>query len=288
MTVLVIGATGLVGGEVARLLVRSGRSVRALARDPAKAAPLAVLGIEVAEGELEDPAALSRAFAGVERVFLASALDPSQVELQGNAIEAARRAGVRHVVKLSGLATALDSTVASGRWHARTEQQIENSGMAWTHLRPHFFFQNLLRAAPLVAGPGVLPCTSGAGAIAGVDARDVAECAAAALAGDAHFGCAYTVTGPEAFSYAGLADRLSALLGRAIRTLELTPEAARARMVADGMPAWHAEVLAAFAACFARGGGARVTDAVERTTGRAPRSVGEFLREHAAAFGAIG
>jgi uncharacterized protein YbjT (DUF2867 family) len=286
VTVLVIGATGRVGGEVARRLARQGRPVRALARDPAKAAPLAALGIEIVAGDLVEPASLACAFAGIERVFLASALDPRQAELQGNAVEAARRAGVRHVVKLSGLATGLDSSVASGLWHARTEQQIERSGMAWTHLRPHFFFQNLLGAAPLVAGTGVLPCTTGAGAIAGVDARDVAECAAAALAGDAHLGCAYTVTGPESFTYAELADRLSALLGRAIHTRELTPEAARARMVADGMPAWHAELLAEFAACFARGGGARITDAVQRLTGRAPRSVGEFLREHAAAFGA--
>ena len=286
MTVLVVGATGQVGGEVARLLARQGRPVRALARDRAKAAPLAALGIEIAEGDLGEPASLVRAFAGVERVFLASALDPRQVELQGNAVEAARRAGVRQVVKLSGLATALDSPVASGRWHAQTEQEIEKSGIAWTHLRPHFFFQSLLHVAPRVAGAGLLPNTTGNASIAGVDARDVAECAAAALASDAHFGRAYTVTGPEGFTYAGLADRLSTLLGRAVRTLELTPEAARSRMVADGMPAWHADLLAEFAACFARGGGAAVTDAVELLTGRAPRSVGEFLGEHAAAFGA--
>lgn len=282
-----IGATGLVGGEVARLLAQRGVSVRALARDPGRAAPLAALGIGIAAGDLGEPESLARAFAGVERVFLASALDPRQVELQGNAVEAARRAGVRHVVKLSGLATALDSSVASGRWHAQTEREIEASGMGWTHLRPLFFFQNLLHAAPHVASAGVLPDTTGGAAIAGVDARDVAACAAAALATDTHFGCAYDVTGSEAFTYADLAERLSRLLGRAIRAPESTPEAARARMLADGMPAWHADLLAEFAACFARGGGAQVSDAVLRLSGRAPRSVAEFLDEHAAAFGAM-
>ena len=286
MTVLVIGATGLVGGEVARLLARRGVSVRALARDPGRAAPLAALGIGIVAGDLGAPESLARACAGVERVFLASALDPRQVELQGNAVEAARRAGVRHVVKLSGLATAPESSVASGRWHAQTERQIEASGMGWTHLRPLFFFQNLLRAAPHVAGSGVLPDTTGDAPIAGVDARDVAACAAAALATDAHLGCAYQLTASEAFSYSELADRLSRLLGRAIRTLEITPEVARARMIADGMPAWHADVLADFAACFARGGGARVSDAVLRLSGHTPRSIGGFLDEHAAAFGA--
>ena len=262
--------------------------MRALVRDPGRATPLAALDIEIVVGDLGERDSLAHAIAGVERVFLASALDPRQVELQGNAVEAARGGGVRHVVKLSGLATSRDSAVASGRWHARTEQEIEASGMDWTHLRPVFFFQNLLQAAPLVASSSVLPNTIGAAAIAGVDARDVAACAAAVLATDEHFRCAYEVTGPEAFSYDDLADRLSRLLGRAIRTLELAPAAARTRMIDDGMPAWHAELLADFAACLARGGGARVTDVVRRLTGRAPNTVGGFLAEHAAAFGATG
>ena len=286
MTVLVIGATGRVGGEVARLLARRGVPVRALVRDPGRATRLAALGIAIVQGDLGQPESLVRAFAGVERVFLASPLDPRQSALQGNAVDAARDAGVQHVVKLSGLATALDSTVASGRWHARTEGAIEATGMGWTHLRPLFFLQNLLQAAPLVTGSSVLPNTIGTAAIAGVDARDVAACAAAALTTDDHLGRAYDVTGPEAFTYADLGDRLSRLLGRTIRTLDVEPEAARARMIDGGMPAWHADVLTDFAACFARGDGARVTDSVRRLTGRAPRSVGEFLDEHAAAFGA--
>lgn len=286
VTVLVIGASGRVGGEVARLLASRGVSVRGLVRDPRRATLLAARGIEIVEGDLGEPKSVARAVAGVERVFLASALDPRQVELQGNAVEAARGAGVRHVVKLSGLGTSLDSGVASGRWHARTEQAIEASGMGWTHLRPLFFFQNLLQAAPFVASSGVLPNTVGAASIAGVDTRDVAACADAVLATNEHFGRAYDVTGPEAFTYGDIVDRLSRLLDRAIRTLELTPEAARARMIANGIPAWHADVLADFATCFARGGGTRVTDAVLRLTGRAPRSIGAFLDEHAAAFGA--
>ncbi len=288
MTVLAIGANGQVGGEVARLLAQRGICVRALVRDSAKAKPLAALGIEIVEADLAEPSTLARAFSGVDRVFLSSALDPSQVELQANAVEAARNAGVRHVVKLSGLGTALDSEVASGRWHAQTEERIEASGMGWTHLRPYFFLQNLLQMAPLVANADVLPNSIGGAAIAGVDARDLAACAVGALASDDHFGLAYDVTGPEAFTYGEIAEVLSKRLGRAIRTLELKPEIARARMIEDGMPEWHADVLEEFAACFTRGGGAPVTDAVLQLTGNAPRSVGEFIDEHASAFGAAG
>jgi len=118
-----------------------------------------------------------------------------------------------------------------------------------------------------------------------VNNRDVAARAAAALVRDEHVGCAFDVTGPAAFTYSELEDRMSRLLGRTIRMLELTPDAARARMIENGMPSWHADVLADFATCFAGGGGARVTDVVLRLTGRTPRSVGEFLDEHAGAFG---
>jgi uncharacterized protein YbjT (DUF2867 family) len=281
--ILVVGATGLVGGEVARLLRAGVEPVRALVRDPARAARLAALGVEIAQGDLERPDSLAPALRGIERVFLASALDPRHVELQGNLVEAARRAGARRMVKLSGLATALDSPVSSGRWHAQTEQQIAGSGMAWTFLRPPFFLQNLLRLAP-AAARGALPSASGSGRIAGVDARDVAAVAVAALVRDVGLGQALTVTGPAAFSYADVAKHLSALTARDVRAIDVPPAAVRAQLVAGGMPAWHADVLAEFAAHFRAGGGAEVSGVVEAATGRAPRGLESFLLEHAGAF----
>jgi uncharacterized protein YbjT (DUF2867 family) len=281
--ILVVGATGLVGGEVARLLRAGGERVRALVRDPGRASALEAIGVEMAPGDLERPDSLGAALHGVERVFLASALDPRQVELQGNLVEAAQLAGARRIVKLSGLATALDSPVSSGRWHAETERQIAASGMAWTFLRPPFFLQNLLRLTS-AAARGVVPSASGAGLIAGVDARDVAAVAAAALTGDFGRGQALTVTGPAAFSYADVAKHLSALTGREVRAIDVPPAAMRAQLVAGGMPLWHADVLAEFAAHFRAGGGAEVTGVVEAVTGRKPRGLQDFLREYAGAF----
>jgi uncharacterized protein YbjT (DUF2867 family) len=281
--ILVVGATGLVGGEVTRLLRAGGKRVRALAREPERAPALAALGVELAQGDLERPDSLAAALRGIERVFLASALDPRQVALQGNLVEAARRAGARRIVKLSGLATALDSPVSSGRWHAETERQIAASGMGWTFLRPPFFLQNLLRVAPAPAR-GVVPSASGTGLVAGVDARDVAAVAVAALVRDFGRGQALTVTGPAAFSYADVAKHLCELTGREVRAIEVAPAALRAQLVSGGMPAWHADVLAEFAAHFGSGGGAEVTSVVEAATGRRPRGLEDFLREHAGAF----
>jgi uncharacterized protein YbjT (DUF2867 family) len=127
--ILILGATGAVGGACVRELLARGEPFRALVRSAEKAERLRQPGLEPAIGDLEDPASLDAALEGVERALLVSPLDPRQVELQGNFIAAARRAGSVHVIKLSGLATALDSPVQSGRWHARTEQELEDSGL---------------------------------------------------------------------------------------------------------------------------------------------------------------
>jgi uncharacterized protein YbjT (DUF2867 family) len=280
LTALVIGATGLVGGEVARLLRARGHRVRALVRDPARAPPLAAVGVELARGDLGQPESLGPALRDVDRVFLASALDPRQAELQGNLVAAAVRRGARRIVKLSGLATALDSPVSSGRWHARTEREIEASGLAWAFLRPPFFLQNLLRLGPAVAR-GVLPDSAGGGRIAGVDARDVAAVAVAALERDTLLGRALHTTGPAAFSYSDVARHLEALTGREVRVVDVPPDTLRSQLVAGGMPEWHADVLAEFATYFRAGGGAEVTGVVEAATGRSPLSLEAFLHEHA-------
>ena len=100
--ILVIGATGKIGGEAARLLAESGANVRALARDLARAQRLAELGIQLAQGDLADKASLDRAMAGVDRILLVSAQDLRQAELQGNAVAAAARASVRTCPAASG------------------------------------------------------------------------------------------------------------------------------------------------------------------------------------------
>jgi uncharacterized protein YbjT (DUF2867 family) len=282
--ILILGATGAVGGACVRELLARGEPFRALVRSAEKAERLRQPGLEPAIGDLEDPASLDAALEGVERALLVSPLDPRQVELQGNFIAAARRAGSVHVIKLSGLATALDSPVQSGRWHARTEQELEDSGLPFTHLRPLFFMQNLLRTAPTVAERGTLIGAVERAAIAMVDVRDVAAVACAALTEEGHRGCAYTLTGPEAVSYPELAARLSRATGRPVRYVPISPEALRAGLIASGMPEWHAQILTEFSLELRGGAAARVDDSVERVTGRAPRQLDAWLAEHAATF----
>jgi uncharacterized protein YbjT (DUF2867 family) len=122
-TILVTGATGTVGSFLVKKLGAAGVRARALVRSPEKAEAIEALGLEAAVGDLDKPETLAPALASVERVFLLSAPEERQAELQNNLVRAARDAGVRHVVKLSaiGVGGELDA-IALGRVHRETEE----------------------------------------------------------------------------------------------------------------------------------------------------------------------
>jgi uncharacterized protein YbjT (DUF2867 family) len=282
--ILVTGATGLVGGAVVRQLAAQGVAVRALVRGPEKAAALAGSTVQPIIGDFERPETLGPALQGVTRALLISHHDARQVEQQGNFVEAARRAGGVHVVKLSGLATAPGSPSQSGRWHAETEAQIRDAGLPWTFLHPPYFMQNLLRAAPAVAARGVLTAAMKDGRIAMVDARDVAAVAVAALTAPGHEGQTYTITGPESLSHTQVAAILSEAVGRPITYRDITLDALRQQLVGGGAPPWLVDVRMEFTSILRDGFAAAVTDTVLRTTGHPPRRFAAFAAEHVAQF----
>jgi uncharacterized protein YbjT (DUF2867 family) len=220
----------------------------------------------------------------VTRALLISPHHPHQVELQGNFVEAARRAGAVHVVKLSGLGTALDSPLHSGRWHAQTEQRLREAGVPWTCLHPPFFMQNILRSAAAIATRGVLAAAMLEGKIAIVDARDVAAVAVAALTTDGHAGKTYTITGPEALSFRDLAEKLSVATGKHILYQDIPLTTMRQHLVEAGVPEWLVEVRMEFSTVLREDYAAAVTDTVAAVTGQPPRPFDAFARKYAAQF----
>jgi len=236
--ILIVGANGLVGSATLRQLTARGVPVRALVRSAEKAKTIAGPDVETVVGDLERPDSLDVALEGVTRAFLISPLHSRQVEWQGNFVEAARRTGAVHIVKLSGLGTALDSPLRSGRWHAETERHIADAGLPWTHLHPPFFMQNLLRSAAAIAAQGMLVASMQAGKIAMVDARDVAAVAGAALTSDGHVGKTYTITGPEALSFQEVVTKLAVATGRPVTYQDVPLAAVRQELAATAIPAW--------------------------------------------------
>lgn len=283
--IVVTGATGTVGSHLVRRLSGVGERVRALSRRPGRGEQLA--GVEWIEADLAHREELPSAFEGADRLFLLTGNAEEMVWLQKNAVEAAQRAGVRHVVKLSALGATDHSKSVIALWHHNVERILQDSGLAFTFLRPHHFMQNLLDPAVHDREAGRVHSPSRDGRIPFVDARDVAACAAVVLTEEGHEGRTYTLTGPEALSYGDATEVLSDELGLDLEYVPETMDEAWRRLRDAGRPPWLVAALLAIADYQRRGGATeRITDAVERLTGRPPHTVRQFAQDHAAELGA--
>lgn len=279
-TVLVTAATGTVGRPLAlRLAVDPRLRVRALIRNPERAGDLAAAGVELMPGDLDDVDALARGLSGVDTLALLTPAGPQAATQAARVIAAARQAGVRKIVRLSAIKADREGPTENTRLHAETEAEIHASGMVHVILRPAAFFQNLLWSAATVLGEGRLYGAYGRGRVAFIDARDVSEALAAAVASGDFDGRTLELTGPRALDHDELAAAFARALGRDVVHVAVPPEAASQAAAAAGADAWTARLVADYARAYAAGFGAEVSDAFARLTGRAPRDVDAFVRE---------
>jgi len=260
MTVLVTAAGGNVGSAVLEELRSRGVPARAFDR--------------AAE-------TIEQALAGVDRLFLACANVPEQVEFETGAIDAAAAAGVQRVVKLSAIGAAVGSPLVFWDWHGRIEQHLRASGLPAVILRPATYMTNLLASAQAIAHTSKLFAPAGEARIAMIDPRDVGAAAAAALVDDRVDPGTYVLTGPRAITFAEIAAELSA------EYVDVPADAARHGMLESGLPPFVADFLIALFAEMKRGAMAAPTTTVRELTDREPRDFAQFARDHAGAFGAV-
>jgi NAD(P)H dehydrogenase (quinone) len=260
MTVLVIGAAGELGSRVANGLRQRGVAVRAFVRRP-------VALDEAVIGDLADPASLDRACAGASRVFLVSSPTRDQVQLETNAIDAAERAGLQRIVKVSNIPIVGLETGLHGN-HRAIERRLAASPVASTVLQPSFFTSVIDKQRDLMArGKLVLP--TAAGKIAWIDPRDIAAVAVEALTRD-DLTSPLHLTGPETLDGDEVARRLG------VQRLDPPPAQWRDAAVAQGLDPWLADSTVHLYEAIADGALGEVTATVERVTGRPPEPV--FVR----------
>ena len=273
----ITGATGGLGGRVARRLAERGVVQRLVVRDASRAPSLPGAEVAVA-ADYADGEAMRRALEGVDTLFLVSAGEhPDRVSLHRSAVEAAAAAGVERVVYTSFLAAAPDTTFTFGRDHFHTEELIRAAGLGFTFLRDSMY----LDYVPFFASAdGVIRGPAGDGRVGAVARHDVADTAVAALLDPQHEGREYEVTGREAYTLDEAARILTEVSGREVVYVEETLEEARTSRAPSGAPDWEIEGWVTSYAAIADGSLDVVTDTVKRLTGHEPMTLPEFLAAH--------
>ncbi|MER5962892.1 NAD(P)H-binding protein [Streptomyces sp. NPDC002057] len=272
--ILVAGATGNVGGELLRQLRDEEVPVRALSRDPGRAALPA--GVDVVGGDFASPESLVKAFSGVDALFLM--MSGNEVAV----VEEAVRAGIRRIVLLSSVAVETRPDSLIGRVHRDAERAVEESGLEWTFLRPGQFASNTRAWASQIAVGDVVRTPFARVGLPAVHPGDIAAVARTALTRDGHAGEIYPLSGPRPVTPVEQVAAIGEAIGRKLRHEEISAERAGEEMAAF-MPA---EIVAATLDFL---GDPTVTETealptVEKVTGRPARTFARWARDNADGF----
>jgi uncharacterized protein YbjT (DUF2867 family) len=280
--ILVIGGRSKIGAALIAELLGRGEQVRALVRAGEPAGFPA--GTEIVTGDLADEGSLVAAMDGAEKVFVLSSPHPDAVTWHRNAIDAARRTAVQLLARSSILGADRESAAEFISAHTACDRYLQDSGLPYVIVRPNLFLQNIPESTiPSIDASGNFYVDAGQARISMVDTRDVAAVAAVALTEPGHAGAHYDVTGPEALSYADVAAKLTAALGRPITYIDAPDEAVREALLGAGLNQWFANALVGLYQDYRRSGtdgyAAKVTGTVQRLTGHPARSLDDLLGE---------
>lgn len=276
-SILVTGPTGNVGSAVVQALIGKAQ-VRAADINIQRVQQKFGDTVEAVHFDFEDPTTYAPAFAGVERLFLVRPPALANVNKQiAPAIEAAKAAGVRHVVFLSLVGVEKNPVVP----HYKIEKLLQESGMAWTFLRASFFMQNLntthckeIKERHEIAVPVGHSKTSF------IDVRDIGAVAAQALTKPGHENRSYTLTGSEALTYDEVAATFTEVLGQKVHYTNPSVLAFIQQQRTSGTP-WNYTLIMAMLYTMTRMGTAnRVTSEVEQLLGRAPITLRQYVQDY--------
>ena len=280
MKILVTGGTGNVGGAVVAELLKRGTDVRVLARKQPEAGKLPA-GVEVAVGDLLDPASVEQAMRGVDKLFLLNAVVSDELTQALIAYGVAKKVGLKHVTYLSVFKVDQFRDVPHFASKLAVESALREFGVPYTILRPGYYIQNDFNLKDALLGAGVYPMPIGMVGIAAADVRDIAEVAAISLKEEGHDGQTYDIVSATMISGPGNAALWSKLLGKEIKytghNFDQWEQAMRTRM-----PSWSAfDLRMMLQGYFERGFASTETEVarITKVLGHAPRGYEEFASQ---------
>ena len=284
--ILVTGATGHLGKAVVQSLVKkiSPSNIGILARDTTKAADLQALGVDVRQGDYDDPASLAKAFQGIDKLYFVSGSDIVKRGVQHvNVIHAAKAAGVKHVVYTSFQRkneTETSPIAIVAKAHIDTEKALKASGLAYTIMKHNVYMDMLpMFVGEKVLETGTIFLPAGEGKAAYATRLDMAEAGAQVLAGEGHENKEYEISNTESVSYGDIARVLSELSGKEIKYISPSQEVFKAELTKLGVPEMYIGVNAGFAEAIRQGEFDFPSTDLEKLLGRKPTSLKVFLKE---------
>lgn len=285
-TILVTGATGVAGSQVIREFVRNKYPVRALVRKLAKAVSLrAFPNVGIAEGDMLQPETLMQAFLGVEHALLLSSPNQQLVKTQNTFIDAAKKAGIKHIVKFSGLSAAdIDSPFVFAGRHKEIETHLEHSGLSWTHLRPSQFMTEYLREVPAILAHSSLFLPFKDARLVPVDVVDIAKAAFILLTSAGHEGKIYEMSGPEALNIEQVAEQISNAISWHVGYVSISLEERKQALLSAGIPSFLVDALDIQSRERLKGTESILHPETHNVLGISPTSFAQFACRNAGAF----
>ena len=282
--ILLTGITGNNGRATANALLEKGAKFRALVRDMGKASDWATKGVELVQGDLNDPASVAAALEGIDRAVLVmpNGLDQERLELAF--IATAKKVGLPWILKLSSPEAVRGTTSPTPLVHIAAEDAIMASGMNWTFVRPSFFMQNFRGAIPKAKATGKLSMPMGNGTAALTDCADAGAFIAHVLTdgnSERHYGKCYDITGPdEVLTFGDIAKIIGDVIGQEVVYENSDPKAYQAAIRPFLTSDWHSNAVAHLFAEIADGTTpGHKTTTFQEIMGRPGKSFREFVKE---------
>lgn len=275
--ILVTGATGNTGSILIPELLNAGHEVRAFIRSKEKAQPLKEAGAELYEGNLDDKTTIEGALKDIDKVYFCTWNGPTALSQGRNIIEAILKSGTDpYVVRHSAFGSEGSRIIQQIK---EVDETLKKSGLRWIIIKPTFFMQNLMMAAPTINNAGQIYWDWADGKAGMIDVRDVAGSALGALNGRGESGKEYIITGPQSISMHDVAASFTDVLDKKISYIAVPHETSKESMLNMGFPEFIVDGYVELNVGFSENVANTTTDNVKRLSGHEPKSINDFITD---------